>query len=143
MINTIIESISAALQDEFGDGYEIRMEESEQGMEKPCFFIFCKNPSNERFPGNRYFRTNPFCIQYFPVSGEKQRECNRAAERMYQCLEHVTVKGDDKPIMGTKMRYEVVDGVLNFFVNYDMFMIRQQKNEGAMEKVTGSVTAKG
>ena len=143
MINTIIEAISAALQDEFGDEYEVRMEELEQGPEKPCFFISCRNPASERFPGNRYFRTNPFCIRYVPVSAEKQRECNQAAERMYQCLEYVMITGEDKPIMGTKMNYEVIDGVLRFFVNYDMFITRQQKNDDAMEKVTGNVTAKG
>ena len=143
MINSIIEAISAALHDEFGDRYEIHMEELEQGLEEPCFFIFCINPTNERFLGKRYFRTNQFCIQYFPENGEKQQECNSVAEKMYRCLEYVTVKGDDKPIMGTKMKHEIADGILNFFVNYDMFMIRQQKNDGAMEKVIGSVTAKG
>ncbi len=55
------------------------------------------------------------------------------------------VKGEDKPVMGTKMNYdyEADNGIMNFYVNYDMFLIRQQGNDGAMEKVTGNVTAKG
>ena len=87
MINAIIEAISVALNGEFGDSYEIHMEEIEQGLEEPCFFIFCLNPTNDLFLGKRYFRTNPFCIQFFPESNEKQRECNGVAERMYDCLE--------------------------------------------------------
>ena len=60
MINAIIEAISVALNGEFGDRYEIHMEELEQGLEEPCFFIFCLNPSSDLFLGKRYFRTNPF-----------------------------------------------------------------------------------
>ena len=92
MINAIIEAVSVSLNSEFGDGYEIHMEEIEQGLEEPCFFISCLNPSNDLFLGKRYFRTNPFCIQYFPESREKQRECNSVAERMYGCLEYVTLE---------------------------------------------------
>ena len=122
MINSIIEEISVSLNEEFGDGYETHMEEIKQGLKEPCFFITCLNPTTELFLGKRYFRTNQFCIQYFPETNEKQRECNGVAERMLQCLEYITIYGEDKPIMGTKMKYEVVDGVLNFFVNYDCFL---------------------
>ena len=41
MINAIIEAVSVSLNSEFGDGYEIHMEEIEQGLEEPCFFISC------------------------------------------------------------------------------------------------------
>lgn len=138
MINAIIEAISVALNGEFGDSYEIHMEEIEQGLEEPCFFIFCLNPSSDLFLGKRYFRTNPFCIQYFPESNEKQRECNGVAERMYDCLEYVTMDGDSEPIRGTKMKHEVVDGVLNFFVNYDCFVYKaaEQTAMGEMKLET-------
>lgn len=127
MINAIIEAISVALNGEFGDSYEIHMEEIKQGLEEPCFFIFCLNPTSDLFFGKRYFRTSPFCIQYFPESNEKQRECNSVAERMYDCLEYVTMDGDSNPIRGTKMKHEVVDGVLNFFVNYDCFVYKAEE----------------
>ena len=87
MINSIIEAVSVALNGEFGDGYESLMEELKQGVEEPCFCIFCLNPTKDLFLGKRYFRANQFCIQYFPSTQEKQRECNSVAERMYQCLE--------------------------------------------------------
>ena len=127
MINSIIEAISVALNGEFGDDYEIHMEEIEQGLEEPCFFIFCLNPTKDLFLGKRYFRTNPFCIQYFPASKEKQRECNGMAERMYECLEYITIDSDSKPIRGTKMKHKVVDGVLNFFVNYNCFAYKTEQ----------------
>ena len=45
MINSIIEAISISLNEEFGDGYEIHMEEIKQGLKEPCFFIACLNPT--------------------------------------------------------------------------------------------------
>lgn len=141
MINSIIEAISISLNEEFGDGYETHMEEIKQGLKEPCFFITCLNPTTELFLGKRYFRTNQFCIQYFPETNEKQRECNGVAERMLQCLEYITIYGEDKPIMGTKMKYEVVDGVLNFFVNYDCF-IRKTGQQTPMESLQASTSVK-
>lgn len=141
MINSIIEAISISLNEEFGDGYETHMEEIKQGLKEPCFFITCLNPTTELFLGKRYFRTNQFYIQYFPETNEKQRECNGVAERMLQCLEYITIYGEDKPIMGTKMKYEVVDGVLNFFVNYDCF-IRKTEQQTPMESLQASTSVK-
>lgn len=139
MINSIIETISISLNEEFGDSYETHMEEIKQGLKEPCFFITCLNPTTELFLGKRYFRTNQFCIQYFPETNEKQRECNGVAERMLQCLEYITIYGEDKPIMGTKMKYEVIDGVLNFFVNYDCFVYKIEQNE-VMETLESNTT---
>lgn len=141
MINSIIEAISISLNEEFGDGYETHMEEIKQGLKEPCFFITCLNPTTELFLGKRYFRTNQFCIQYFPETNEEQRECNGVAERMWQCLEYITIYGEDKPIMGTKMKYEVVNGVLNFFVNYDCF-IRKIEQQTPMESLQASTNVK-
>lgn len=142
MINSIIEAISVSLNSEFGDGYKIYMEEIEQGLEEPCFFIFCLKPSNDLFLGKRYFRTNPFCIQYFPESREKQRECNGVAEQMYDCLEYITMDSDTNPIHGTKMKHEVVDGVLSFFVNYDCFVYKIAEQQDSMYGIKASVNIK-
>lgn len=141
MINEIIEAISVSLNQEFGDDYEIHMEEIKQGLKEPCFFIACLNPTNNLFMGKRYERTNQFCIQYFPETNEKQRECNGVAERMYDCLEYITPDGDTKPIRGSGMNHQVVDGVLNFFVNYNFFTVKTEDNT-TMETMTASTNVK-
>lgn len=141
MTNAIIEAMSAALNEEFGDEYEIHMEEIKQGLVEPCFFISCLNPANTQFLGRRYQRTNQFSIQYFPKS-ETQRECNDVAERMYDCLEYITIDGDTRPIRGTKMNHQVVDGVLLFFVNYDFFT-RKTEEQTPMETMTADTEPKG
>lgn len=141
MINSMIKAISISLNKEFGDEYESYMEEIRQDLKEPCFFIQCLNPIHEQFLGPRYFRKNQFCIQFFPVTADKQQECNEVAERMTWCLEYVTIPGDDKPIRGTKMKSELVDGVLNFFVNYDCFVRKYEENT-SMENLASKVDAK-
>ena len=140
MINTIIQSISITLDAEFNEKeYGFHMEEMKQDLNEPCFFIACLNPTTDLFLGKRYFRQNKFVIQYFPKSKEDlQSECNAVAERMTWCLEYITtITGDT--FRGTKMNYEIIDGVLNFFVNYDCFVYRVEQNE-VMETLESNTT---
>ena len=140
MINSIIVGISTALDAEFGERYEIFTEEIKQGLEEPCFFIACLNPTHKLFLGKRYFRQNSFCIQYFPESDKKQQECLDVAERLTECLEIITAA--DTQIRGTKVKYEVIDGVLNFFINYDYFFYKV-KDETPIESISTNINVKG
>lgn len=140
MINTIIQLISITLDAEFNEKeYGFHMEEVKQELKEPCFFIACLNPTTELFFGKRYFRKNQFVIQYFPESKENlQSECNAVAERMTWCLEYLSTTTVDI-FRGTKMKYEIIDSVLNFFVNYDCFVYRVEQNE-AMETLKSNTT---
>ena len=141
MINAIIAAVSRALNAEFGDEYTIYTEEVKQGLAEPCFFIACINPTSRLFLNKRYFRANQFCLQYFPADINRAREeCNAVAERLYFCLEYISVAGD--LTRGAQMRYEVIDDVLNFFVNYDMFVYRLD-NTPAMGELAEKVNMKG
>lgn len=142
MINSIIESISISLNAEFGDGYRIHREAKRQGLKEPCFFIQCLNPTEALFFWKRCFRRNQFCIQYFPEDQlHGDQECCTVAERLFFCLEYLEVDGD--PVMGTKMKYEVVDGILHFFVNYDLFVYRVRESVPMMGEVSSETHVKG
>ena len=142
MINTIIEAISISLNTEFGDRYETFREAKKQGLKEPCFFIQCVNPANELFLGKRYFRQNQFCIQYFPEDKlHGKQECYAVGERLFSCLEYLELDGER--IKGTRMRYEITDGILNFFVNYDMFVRMIGEPVPVMETVSSETYAKG
>lgn len=142
MINSIIEGISIATNTEFGERYTIYTESVEQGLKEPCFFISCLNPTSKVFLGERYFRTNQMCIQYISTNKSVgKEECNAVVERLFNCLEYITV-GEDL-VRGSKMSSEIVDGVLNFFVNYDLFTLRLRNKEDAMHEVLRNVAVKG
>lgn len=149
MINQLITAIGKTLYEEFGDGYEIHMEEIKQGLKEPCFFVQCVNPTKELFLGRRYYRTQQFCLQYFPESDHKQHECNDIAERLYECMEYIAVssdmetENDPEMLRGTGMSHEVVDGVLNFFVNYDFFTQKPEADETMLGEMETNTTLKG
>lgn len=141
MINKIIDGISVAINSEFGDPYEIYTESIEQGLIEPCFSILCLNPTINQKLGRRYFRTNQFCIHYFPSSSEKRSECQVVIERLISALEIINVGGDQ--CRGTGMHSEIEDDVLSFFVNYDMYIYKEQSTEPAMETVVHDTRLKG
>lgn len=142
MINSIIEAISIALNKEFGDEYRVYADNVEQGLVEPCFFVSCVSQSEKLFMGKRYFIENLFCVQYFPkdLSREKE-ECNETAQRLFNCLEWLKVAED--LTMGTKLRGELVGGVLSFFVNYNMFVYKVGGSKPPMEELAEKTTVKG
>lgn len=135
MINRIIDGISKAINMEFGDEYEIYTETIEQGLKEPCFSIVCLNPTNGLFRQNIYFRKNQFCIHYFPATSYKKEESQEVTERLYNCLEYVEIEETAKngtiknKTRGTEMHAEYSEGVLNFLINYDMYVKKNKKAE--------------
>lgn len=134
MIKKIIDGICGALFQEFSSEYEIYTEEIKQGLKEPCFSVVLLAPTTSKFLGKRYYKTHPFCIHYFPKSQTAAKaECFDVIERLTDCLEYIIVDGD--LTRGTGMNSEIIDGVLSFFVNYDMFVIKDQEEQTSMENI--------
>ena len=131
MINKILDGICEAISGEFGADYEIYTEEIKQGLKEPCFFVQCLNPGNDLFLGQRYERYNQFMVQYFPSTKEPNTECFHTLDVLFDCLELIEFDGD--LIRGSKMQGEIVDGVLNFTVNYHFFTDRVNESEYFMD----------
>lgn len=139
MINKLMEAIRSALQGEFGEGMEVSIEDRPDKVQ-PCFFIQWVDTTSEPSPGKRYFRQNEFCVRYFPEDIDVQQECGAVADRMFWCLEYLTVANDT--FRGTNMRCERKDSVLEFFVKYDCFLCRTE-NAAPMEGAKSEITMKG
>lgn len=139
MINLIISGISNALFETFG--YENYATKIPQELETPCFFIHCIEPKKKKYIGTRYLRQNHFVIQYFPQSEDDgNMECNNTGEQMFECLE--VINADGFFLRGTEMRFEIVDGVLHFFVDYNSF-VRKVKKQQTMGSLQTGVHVKG
>lgn len=107
----------------FGAEYKIYQNDVEQGLKEPCFFIAVLKPDISPLLNNRFMSRNPLDIQYFPVSGRNNDEMFRVAGNLMECLAFITLPNGDV-LHGTAMSYEVVDGVLHFFVNYNLTLCR-------------------
>ncbi len=119
MINSIIDAMCIAINNEFGDDFEIYTESIKQGFKEPCFIVCLVDADNNLYRGRRYQRFSRFCINFFPSKGEENKKCNDSSERLYRCLEWINADG--MLLRGTKMKHDILDSVLNFFVDYNMF----------------------
>ena len=134
MTGDIIKAVCAAIYGEFGEGYTLYTEAVEQNALTPCFFVICTQTEIHPYLENRYYKRIPLVIQYLPENTENYRsECQEAAERLFLTLDQIPF--EDGYINGTGMKAEIVDGVLNLYVDYDMFVYKQEAAAPRMEKL--------
>jgi hypothetical protein len=139
-VQNLIDAISEALFQEFGEGYDIYAEKVEQGLETPCFLIRCLNPTQNLDLGLRYRKTNQFAVQYMPSTVEALAECHGVVERLFVCLENVV--SNNRIFHGTGMNGEITDGILTFTVNYDGFVMKE-RTENTMDNIELFTQVKG
>lgn len=140
-IQNIIDAIAEALFQEFGEGYDIHADKVEQGLNPNSFIIRCLNPTVNKHLGNIYLRTNQFSVQYIPSDTNPITECVETMERLFICLEDITVLG--RIVHGTELHGAVTDDVLTFMVNYDAFVLKGTEALPTMEVLDIETDAKG
>ncbi len=140
MLNEIISGISRRLNAIFGDGYEIYRDDVEQGLTEPCFFIAVLKPELSPLIGSRKLKRNFFDIHYFPRRTGDNAEMFDVAEQLMSGLEYISMP-DGLPLRGTAMSYETIDGVLHFYVSFNMVVIRP-KEENPMETLATNIGTK-
>lgn len=131
MTNKIKESIAIRLNSEFGEDFTIYTEPIKQGFKEPCFFIKLLNSKQKQILGKRYFKEHSFDVHYFPSNNDKNSEINNMEERLNDSLEYITL--EDAYIRGSKIHSEYVDEVLHFFVNYNLFILKEHEISEPME----------
>lgn len=134
MFNGILSGAAKALRSEFGDSYEVYQNDVRQGLQEPCFFLAVLKPERMPMLGNRYAWTVPLDVHFFPETPGKNDALLRAAERMTEALETVTLP-DGGAVRGHSMRCETEDGVLHVFVEYRLFFLAKEEREPAMESL--------
>lgn len=133
MVNDILDGITNALHDEFGDTFSIYTEKVKQGLQVPCFFVSCISPKDERWLGNRRKLTNQFTVQYLPGTDEPKRECNAVSERLVCALEYIQLSSGC--LGGTNMQPAITDDVLTMSVNYNLYAYMQTDIEPTMNDI--------
>ncbi len=141
MINHIIDALIKSLTNYFRDEkYPIYTDNVEQGLKKPCFFIFSLNGNQKRKFGNRYEQYYPFLIQYLPQDeSEPNIECAEIISVLFECLEQL-ILSDGSIIQTFEIDCNVVNGVLNCTFGY-FIPVRRVKEEVLMmkQKLKGDV----
>ncbi|MBB6218661.1 hypothetical protein HNQ80_004835 [Anaerosolibacter carboniphilus] len=131
MTNDIRIGINQALDSNF-PGINIYGEEIKQGFNEPCFFVKVLSDSLSREFNRRYRKTVFFDIHYFSDKELKVNEdCCAVAERLYSVLDYIHVGSNC--LRSNNKRYEIVDGVLHFFLELETHMLKNQGQIPYME----------
>lgn len=139
-VNDIRYAVNARLDEKFPD-IPIRGEEIKQGLEEPCFFVKLFPVGQVREVDKRYRRHHAFDIHYFPESEiDANDEMHDIGEQLLDYMEYIEVNGGI--VRGRNMRYEIANGVLHFFVNYDFHVMRKKADEPSMQSMGQEVGLK-
>jgi hypothetical protein len=133
MLNSLIDAIAMKINQELGDEITIYKEPQQQGFAVPCFFINLHASNQKRMVGKRYYREQQFDIEYHPGTTAKKAQINDIIDKLNDALEIVTMESDT--FRGTKMRCEVVDDILHFYVNYNFHVYKVAEAADIMESV--------
>ena len=125
MINEILKGIAKAIRDEFGESLNIYLNEVEQGLIEPCFFISVLNPDVKQVLGRRYVLNCPVSVQF--ISEEDREVINAQGSRLFNCLELISVSGD--LARGRNMSYSINEDILTFTVTYNIYFYKKQEKE--------------
>lgn len=125
MINSIIKGITNAIYQEFGDDYEIYTEEVEQGLEEPCFFVYCINPQSDIFLDRRRVNSHQFAVQYIAKGPNKKAEINGVFSRLNTVVEFIYVNGDK--MMASNVASNIEGGVLTITLSYKYFSYKKEE----------------
>ncbi len=88
MINELLQAISTAVSDEFGQEYTVYTDMPEQEQAKPCFLIEHLTFSVVPYLGSRRTNVCAFDIQYFSKAGTQQDMCE-VLIRLCDCFHRI------------------------------------------------------
>lgn len=124
-------------------GYPVYINNQEQNMMFPSFFVEMEHGEHTQKLGNRYYREANFYIHFFQSeNGEVQdySQVEDVAEKLTWALEFIGVNGDK--LNGVDMSWKMVDDVMQFKVKYRYFLGKVETKE-PMEKLIQEQGVKG
>lgn len=121
-IKSILEGIAAKLEDLFQ--LPIYVEEVEQDMEEPCFFVTNLNAQSEKGLCATYTESLFFDVQY--LGSLKDRDKNTKVMEVQQRLlrEMEAIEVEEKWIHLNNRRTEKINEILHFFFDVDIRLIK-------------------
>ena len=132
-LNDILDAISIKLNQIFGDKYTIYTNSIEQGFNMPCFYIKQLPENRYKKVGNRYYNETSFVIHVF-LEKATIEELNEIGQELYE-LEYIELLNKEL-LRGSSMKTEIVDNVLEFFIDYNFYTFKQATLVDSMQNVT-------
>lgn len=127
MINCLIKGIASKLYEVFKN-ITIYTEKVPQGFVTPSFYIKCLTHNDELKLFESKKKITRFDITYFPSkdSLENEREINGTLAKLVDNMRVIQAEGHK--IKGFDISNEKVDGVLHYFVSYNITLLKDKIN---------------
>ena len=123
--NSIYDGVSLALHAAFPNS-AVRGGDTAQGVNPGDFNVVMPSANQTKEVGNRYRRTPLIDVIYYPTEGVS--DCYDKAHHVVQVLWNITTPEGDI-IHARSCSWEVTDGVLHVFFQYDHFVHVPQDKE--------------
>ena len=139
MFTSVVNAVTKQLGTTFGTTYRYYVEYIEQGVEKPCFHVAPRITLQRSKSPVLYDRTIPIVVHYFSGSLNNLRnDCYSMGEQIVECLEYLPFKGT--LLRGEDISYQMVDDVLQVFINYSFTTKRDVNATEVMNELVESVS---
>ena len=139
MVTSVVNAVTKQLGTTFGTTYRYYAEDIEQGVEKPCFHVAPRITLQRSKSPVLYDRTIPIVVHYFSGSLNNLRnDCYSMGEQIVECLEYLPFKGT--LLRGEDISYQMVDDVLQVFINYSFTTKRDVNATEVMNELVESVS---
>ena len=134
MIRETNAAIALKIKDLFGARFKVYTEDIKQELKGPCFRITTLKPSSSQMPIARKKKIRPYVINFFPEDDNSRDEMDAMGETLEDALSLISL-ADGSWIRGTNISYEIENGILHIFVNYDYDTITRSE-EPTIEEIT-------
>lgn len=139
----IIDAISVRLNEVFGEDYTIYLEQVEQGLQTPCFFIQPIESTDKNMISIRKYRTNTFVITFIPSGTGSQREqLVQVANRLLDHFDSFDL-GNGVVLPTFDRSIDVADGTLNFILAFKYYKYKNGNSDDMQESLDMSVMNNG
>jgi len=103
-------------------------EEQVPAPEEPYVYVNLSSVTQTRGTAGRFIRTHAFDLQYYSSSNQDRHS---VADQMYEGLEWIDLNGT--PVQETRMKHEILDKVMHFYVEYDVHVKRADGEAAKMQ----------
>lgn len=141
VINEVVIGMATKINKIYNKKYPIHTDSEEQGLDKPCFFIKYLNGDENREIGlqDRFYKDKlNFVIIGYTQDGDTEI-LNDMIDNLYE-LEYIELT-DKTLLRAHKLHPKIEDGVLHFFIDYEIFIKKDDATTIKMDNydLTGEV----
>lgn len=127
--NTILDAVISTIVKAFPD-IDVYQETINEGCKYPYFMVLCEDFAQDKLMRENYLQTFIISVlyQYKELPETSYYESNEVGYKLSDILSKITLSNGDK-LRGTNINWYPENQKLEFYVNYDIRVAREQEDK--------------